>query len=438
MPTTNNNLDGILNEILERNDEQSKNILIASSWLAAEKTLPHDLISKVIDVQADTLTQKFAYLESKELLDRTGSGYSMPSKVVRIIRDKVDNKQLRSILLKTCKEMYELTKSLENPKDFEPYAVHIEKLAQSGQIHKIPVSGLLFGLLGRYMFKIGDPEEAVRFIKRALLIVEKSSGVESVEHTENINNLGIALHRMGRFEDAKKCFEQAIIIDTEILGEEDQAVATGHNNLGQVLIDMNNLDGAIIHLEKALKINIKNYGDDHPVVASGNYNLGMALLTKGDLNLAKSHLEKALTKREKNLEDNHSEIADAHHGLGMVLQMSGDVNGAKEQYFKAIEILELETNEQDPKLAASYANLGGLFHVERDMKKAKELYEKAMDTFSMSPYDKDQSIKDLKLQLKLIDFDLTMPELLMKLEAGEPLPDELVKILEESFGSVKN
>ena len=163
----------------------------------------------------------------------------------------------------------------------------------------------------------------------------------------------------------------------------------------------------------------------------------MALLTKGDLIQAKSYLEKALTVREKNLKENYSEIADAHHGLGMVLQMMGNVDGAKEHYKESIKIFEAETNEEDQKLAASYANLGGLYHVEREMQKARELYGKALRIFDTPSTEGDQSIKDLKLQMNLIDFDMTMPELLMKLEAGESLPDKLIVILDEVFGSAK-
>lgn len=423
-----------LKELYKNVDSTYQTILMTCSWLAPNETLPIDLLKTVTKVdQEAVLIQKLNFLVSMNFLEKVGNDFVIRPKIGSYIQEIADKNALNELLQITSRGMHAIVHPLEKAEYFQPYTNHVEKLAQHGQIHKIAVSGLLFGLLGRYRLQMGDFDEAVKFIKRALLIVEKVSGVESAEHTENMNNLGTALHRMGRFEDAKKCFEQTIIIDKKILGKDDPAVAIGHNNLGQVLIDMNVLDGAIIHLEKALEINIENFGNDHPLVASGHYNLGMALIAIGDFPRARAQLELALAKRKKNFEKNHPDVAEAHHGLGMILQTIGNAPEALEHYREAVRIYEAE-NKENLKLAASYTNLGGILHVQGEVDQARNYYQKALVIFEAGLPAEDKNIRDLRLQLQLIEHGMTMADLLDQLEVGAELPEAILKILEESFG----
>jgi tetratricopeptide (TPR) repeat protein len=423
-----------LKELYKNVDSTYQTILMACSWLAPNEPLPIDLLKVVAKVEQEgELVQKFEYLATMNFLKKVGNEFVIHPKVGSFIQEIADKNALNEILQTTSRAMHTIVHPLEKAEDFQPYANHIEKLAQHGQIQKIAVSGLLFGLLGRYKLQTGEFDEAVKFIKRALLIVEKVSGVESTEHTENLNNLGTALHRMGRFEDAKKCFEQTIIIDKKILGKKDPAVAIGHNNLGQVLIDMNSLEGAIIHLEKALEINIDNFGKEHYLVASGHYNLGMALMAIGDFPRARAQLELALAKRKINFGDHHHDVAEAHHGLGMILQTIGNAPEALEHYREAVRIYESENNG-NLKLAASYTNLGGVLHVQGEVDQARSYYQKALVIFEAGLPADDKTIRDLRLQLQLIEHGMTMADLLDQLEAGEQLPEEILKILEESIG----
>lgn len=423
-----------LMELYKNIDSSYQKILIACSWLAPKEIIPLNLMmfTAGFDNQEEIL-QKLNFLVSMNFLNRSGHAYMMQPKVSSLIQEIANPIQKRELLQATSRALHAIIHPLEKSAEFEPYRKHTERIAQQGQIHKIAVAGLLFGILGRFKLQSGENEEAVKYIRRALMIVEKVSGVDSVEHTENLNNLGSALHRLARFEDAKKCFEQAIIIDKKILGIEDAAVAIGHNNLGQVLIDMNVLDGAIIHLEKALEINTKNFGNENPLVASGHYNLGMALLSIGDFPRAQAQLELALEKRKQYYEENHPDIAEAQHGLGMILQTIGNTNDARNHYQDAIKIFESMKTSDNLKLAASYTNLGGLFQVEGDATKAKNYYEKALRIFESALPATDKNLQDLRLQLRLIDAGMTMPELLEKMEAGEELPVEIIEILNQTF-----
>lgn len=415
-------------------DSTYQKILLTSSWLLPDVDLPLEVLMRVSkNDQEVEIKQRLGFLASMGFLGRSENGFIINHKVSSLIKEISNPILAKEMLHAVSRAMHEITNSLEKAEEFEPYALQVDKLAQQGQIHKIATAGLLFGLLGRYKLQTGENDEAVKFIRRALLIVEKVSGIESEEHTENLNNLGSALHKMGRFEDAKKCFEQAIIIDSKILDKNDPAVAIGHNNLGQVMIDMNNLDNAIIHLEIALEINTDNFGKDHPLVASGNYNLGMALLNIGDLPRARAQLELALAKRKKIFGDNSLEVAVAHHGLGMAMQTIGNSSGAIEHYERAIKIFELNNTPENFELAASYANLGGVFHANRDFINAKEYYQKSFSIMTSSLSENDKNLKDLEFQMKLVDEKTTMAELLEKMETGEHLSEPILEFLSDRY-----
>lgn len=420
--------------LLNNLNQEQKRLLLGSSYLAVNQPLPMELIKRLISLEnEDDWVKLINELTGSELISYSDQNYYLGAEAVSFLQKQIQKFEEEEILTDISRLIYDLTKNMTSADEFEPYAGHIEVLSQKGQVKKIATAGLLYGLLGRYKLKLGDEIEAVKFIKRSLLIVEKVSGVESVEHTENINNLGSALHRMGLYEDAKKCFEQAIIIDKRILGKKDPAVAVGHNNLGQVLLDMHNIEGAIIHLEKALEINTENFGKDSIQVAASNYNLGMALVSVGDIPRARAQLELSLLKRKKFLKPDHAEIADSHHGLGMLTQALGDQETAINHYQEAIRIFELQGDKFSAKLAASYTNLGGIYHFNKDFEKAMDLYQKAIQLFTAVFSEDDKNVRELKLQMGLIEVGMTMPDLLEKLEKGEQLPAKVQALLDASF-----
>ena len=102
-------------------------------------------------------------------------------------------------------------------------------------------------------------------------------------------------------------------------------------------------------------------------------------------------------------------------------------------YLDAITIFESMKVLNNLKLAASYSNLGGIIQLEGDVAKAKTYYEKALSIFESALPATDKNIQDLRLQLRLIDIGMTMPELLEKMEVGEDLPAEIIEVLNQSF-----
>ena len=435
MPGTPKKDNTTFEENYEHLDPASQHLLLVCSYCALNTPIPIDLLSIVLEgeIQEDVIN-KLQQLSDLDFIESVPNGFQIQASAAKFVQSKFDSHKRKEVLGITAKGMETICKKMDNPGDILPYLKHVDALAQKTQLNKLAVSGFLSGYLGNYWLSEGNIQEAGLYYRRALLVIETVSGVESAEYTEHLNNLGSALYKIKKLDEAKNCFEQAVITDKKVLGKDHPAVAIGLNNLGQVMLELNNMDGAIIHLENALEINTRHYGMNHPLVASGFYNFGMALIEVGDLQRAKVELNRSLAIREQIFGDNHSSVAESHHGLGMVFQTIGSIPEAEMNYRQAIKIWEVDKKPDNLKLAASYTNLGGILHVSKEFDRAKTNYLNGLEIFEACLPANDKNIRDIQLQIKLLDQKISMPELLEKMEAGELLSPDLIASLDEIFG----
>jgi tetratricopeptide (TPR) repeat protein len=119
----------------------------------------------------------------------------------------------------------------------------------------------------------------------------------------------------------------------------------------------------------------------------------------------------------------------------MVFQTIDNITEAETNYRQAIKIWENDKKPENIQLAASYTNLGGILHVKGDYSDANVYYLKGLEIFEVCLPANDKTIRDLRLQIKLLDHKISMPELLEKMESGENLSPELISLLDEIFGA---
>lgn len=411
-------------------------LLLICSWLAPNEPLPLDLLASALGVGTEThLLPALKHLYRMGFLGCDDANhYHIHARLAEFIQRQPDAAASNEALDAAANAAIRISHSLSQPADISPYRVHLETLATAAERRELDAAKTLYSEAGYYQSKFAEYERARTSLGKALILIEKISGLENTEYTENLNNLGSVLHKLENHEGAKKCFEQAIIMDQKILDKNDPAIATGHNNLGQVLLDMNNPEGALLHLEKAVEINTVQLGEEHPLVASGYYNIGVVLHAVGDLPRAKAVLERVLAVRKSILCDLHPDVADSHHSLGMVLQNIGDLPGAKTHYEQAASIWDAVLGPDNLQSAIACTSLAGILHVTGDHSGAKAHYERSLQIFEAALPPDNQQIRDVQLQLELLKQGLTYPELLQKMEGGEDLPDELLALMDKFFG----
>ena len=408
-------------------------VLAACSWLAPNEPLPLDVLSSAFGVQTSTILKHLSYLG---LLGRDEANhYFIHPRIAELAQKQLGETTVNKALGAVANEMVNTSHTLAHPSDILPYRVHLEYLAEAAERRKLNIATALYSEAGYYQRMFAEFERARTSLGKALILIENSSGIENAEYTENLNNLGIVLHKLGNHEGAKKCFEQAILMDQKIHGKDDPTVATGHNNLGQVLLDMNNPQGAILHLEKAIEINEKELCPEHPLVASSYYNIGIILHGIGDLPRAKTVLERVLAVRKTVLGDSHADVAQSHQGLGMVLQTIGNLTDAQTHYEQAINIWEAVLGPDNLQSADARTSLAGVLHVTGNPTDAKTHYERALRIYQAALPPGNSNIRDVQLQLELLNQGLTYPQLLEKMEAEEDLPESILGLLGDMFGN---
>jgi protein O-GlcNAc transferase len=261
-------------------------------------------------------------------------------------------------------------------------------------------------LLGALLGQIGQAEEAIELVRRAIGIkpmpayhdtlgrLLKNAGdiagaIEAYRDAlklnpafaEAHNNLGVALRAVGRLDEANEAFGNAIRIRPEF--------AEAYNNLGNGLIAAKNFEEAAEKCRRAVSL--------RPGYAEALNNLGIALREVGQFNESAAALREALQARP--------EYAEAHNNLGNSLRSLGRSADAISRYRRAVGInpkyaeawnnlgvglWELGQNAEaiaaceraialKPRLAEAHSSLGNVLRDAGDLDRAEEHYRKALE-----------------------------------------------------------
>lgn len=120
----------------------------------------------------------------------------------------------------------------------------------------------------------GHDDRAEPTYKRAIALMEKATGLDSVEIAPVLNNLAALDQRQGRFADAEPLFKRALAIREKALSREHPDVGQSLNNLGTFHVKQEHFADAEPLFQRALAIYQKVGGPEHPAVATLLNNLG--------------------------------------------------------------------------------------------------------------------------------------------------------------------
>eukprot|EP00971_Amphidinium_carterae_P113668 2252235-Amphidinium_carterae.1 len=133
------------------------------------------------------------------------------------------------------------------------------------------------------------------FLEKALRIKEAHYGLEHVEVSSSLHNLGNAHGDLGDHSKMRDFLEKALRITEAHYGPEHVEVAITLNNLGNAHGNLGDHSKERDFLEKALRIFEAHYGPEHVEVAKALNNLAKA----HDLPLARARLTRAVRILER-------------------------------------------------------------------------------------------------------------------------------------------
>jgi CHAT domain-containing protein/Tfp pilus assembly protein PilF len=198
--------------------------------------------------------------------------------------------------------------------------------------------GVAAGNFGVLLKEARRYREAEPLLRRGLAIAEKQSAQDRIGIGIITDNLAGLLRLTGRSRDALAFSERAIALFSAALPADHPTYATALNNFGYILLDLGRFAEAKEPLTKSYELQHKQLGEGHPNTAIAATNLGKAHAGMGDQTRARALFGQALATLEARFGASHSRLLDALIPLGELELADGKATAAAAIFERAATI----------------------------------------------------------------------------------------------------
>ncbi|MRH99193.1 tetratricopeptide repeat protein [Kriegella sp. EG-1] len=211
----------------------------------------------------------------------------------------------------------------------------------------------------------GELRKSVSYYKKAIKIEEE---IESDNLSASLLNLGTSYEVLGDYQEALFYLKKALTIAKA--EENEERIAYSLNNLGGIYKGQSNYPLALEHYNKSLYIN-KKLGDSISV-AHNLFNLGSIYSIQEQYDKAMSYFKKSIELYKR---------MDSKIGVSSILNGMGNIHEKNRQYKSALN-LYLEALKINKQIGANGAipnnlnNIGGVYLALKDYKTANEYFIK--------------------------------------------------------------
>ena len=261
----------------------------------------------------------------------------------------------------------------------------------------------------------GHDDQAEPIYKRAIALMEKGTGLGSVEIAPVLNNLAALYQRQSRLSEAEPLFKRALAVREKALSREHPDVGQSLNNLGTLYVKQQHYADAEPLFQRALAIYQKVGGPEHPAVATLLNNLGQLYRDLDRDAEAEVPIRRSLVIREKVLGMDHPDVARSLNNLAGLYEHQRRYADAEPLYRRALAIRERALGPDHPDVATSTSNLAYFLYVSGRNADALPLAEK--------------TLRSDRAQLRVV-----LP-VLFAARQQHLLPDD--KVLDEAFAAIQ-
>jgi non-specific serine/threonine protein kinase/serine/threonine-protein kinase len=213
--------------------------------------------------------------------------------------------------------------------------------------------------LGTTMVFGGEASRGRQLLERALPIFEWKLGPKHQATAWCLNDIGNS-HMDTDPESALPFYERALVIKEETLGPDHYDVGLANSNLAYCLLKAGRLSEARSQLEKALAILEGTLGPNHFALASALHNLGEALRRLGDYEEARHTLYRALEILDASVEPEYRTYPYVLLELALLARDSGDYAEADSFFRRTLEIRDKSLQPSHPDLAKTQEEYAAL------------------------------------------------------------------------------
>jgi CHAT domain-containing protein/Tfp pilus assembly protein PilF len=223
---------------------------------------------------------------------------------------------------------------------------------------------------------VGRDADAEPMYKRAIAIMEKAVGLDSVAMAPELNNLAALYQRQGRYGEAEPLFKRALLLCEKSLPPGHPDVGRSLNNLATLYERQDRHADSEPLFARALAIYEKAAGLESPAVATLLNNLGQVYKSEGREADAEPLIKRSLAIREKVLGRDHPDVARSLNNLADLYQREKRYADAEPLFKRALAIREQAVGRDHPDTAAGVNNLASLYQEQGRIGEALPLEER--------------------------------------------------------------
>jgi tetratricopeptide (TPR) repeat protein len=267
----------------------------------------------------------------------------------------------------------------------------------------------LLSLVGSIQESKGELEKARATLESALVLQEKTAGVDSTDVGATLDRLATTLKMLGEYGAARAHQQRAIEIFAQRLGPDHPKVAALIYNLGLTELASGNCTKALEHYAHSQRLLEASLGAHHPNLAVVLSESANCMRQKGDYDRAMKTQQRALAIRERAYGPDHLSLAFSLQYLGDLLVSMKRYDEARPHLERALSIRESALDAKHPQVGESVAAIGELLWAQDRPAEARPYYERTRDIYEVAYGKRHPFYAVMLLNLGDIDLELGQP-----------------------------
>lgn len=257
------------------------------------------------------------------------------------------------------------------------------------------VRSQLHGTVGRVFGSLGESEEAIDHLRKALDIRRRVHGAASVETAEAMSDLASAWVAAGEYARGEALALQAVVLYRAREVGQGPGVIAALNTYVYALCADGDFASANDASVEALTLARRWLDARDPELSRAMHNRAHLLNQHGDTEGAERLYREVLTIRQTVLGEPHPAVASTQVNLAMTLERQGKHNEAESFLQLALAQQRLLFGGRHPDLAPTLNNLAVLYQALDRWAEAEAVYRQAIDLFP------DGNIQHLRFRTEL-------------------------------------
>jgi serine/threonine-protein kinase len=247
---------------------------------------------------------------------------------------------------------------------------------------------------------LGDQENYVLYIKKALSVALESTGEQNQNVAALYNNLGHSFYFQNEFDSAEYYSIKALRIANELYGNKpNDRSQFAHCNLAKAYIELNENDEAVHHAEQCYEMARDVYGEEHVATGRGLSVLGDVYIAKGDYEKSEDYREKSIRIYESFYEGEAPMLAWLYWDEAERYHNSGNLRMAINYKRKCIDMYEKVLPEELTDLAEARYILAGFLLEADSSRESLPLLEKSLAYYKEEYGEEDENTKAVREDL---------------------------------------